>query len=158
VIPAVVITVSNRAAAGVYSDEAGPAVAELLSEVGFDVAPVVVIPDGRKVVASAVVEACERARVVVTTGGTGLHPGDDTPEGTADVVDFLVPGIAEAMRAASLAVTPMAALSRGVAGVRGRSLVVNLPGSPKGAVENLQAVLAVLSHAVEQLDGGDHPR
>lgn len=157
-MPAVVITVSNRAAAGVYSDEAGPAVAELLSEAGFDVAPVVVIPDGRKVVASAVVDACERARVVVTTGGTGLHPGDDTPEGTADVVDFLVPGIAEAMRAASLAVTPMAALSRGVAGVRGRSLVVNLPGSPKGAVENLQAVLAVLRHAIDQLDGGDHPR
>jgi molybdopterin adenylyltransferase len=158
VISAVVITVSNRAAAGVYTDAAGPAVAELLAESGFDVAPVVVIPDGRKGVASAVVDACERARVVVTSGGTGLHPGDETPEGTADVLDYLVPGIAEAMRAASLAVTPMAALSRGIAGVRGGSLVVNLPGSPKGAVENLLAVLPVLTHAIEQLDGGDHPR
>jgi molybdopterin adenylyltransferase len=158
VIPAVVITVSNRAAAGVYADEAGPAVAGILVEAGFEVAPVVVIPDGRKVVASTIVEACERARVVVTSGGTGLHPGDETPEGTADVVDFLVPGIAEAMRAASLAVTPMAALSRGVSGVRDGTLIVNLPGSPKAAVENLQAVLPVLKHAVEQLDGGDHPR
>jgi molybdenum cofactor synthesis domain-containing protein len=157
-IPATVITVSNRASAGVYADGAGPAVAEQLAAVGFAVAPVVVIPDGRKVVAAAIVEACATARLVVTTGGTGLHPNDETPEATADVVDRLVPGIAESMRAASLAVTPMAALSRAIAGVRGASLVVNLPGSPKGAVENLAAVLPVLRHAVEQLDGGDHAR
>ena len=155
---AAVITVSNRAAAGVYADEAGPAVAEALRAEGFDVGGVTVVPDGRKVVAAALVEACEQARLVVTTGGTGLHPSDETPEATTDVADRLVPGLAEAMRAASLAVTPMASLSRAVAGVRGRSLVVNLPGSSRAALENLGVVLPVLRHALDQLAGGDHPR
>jgi molybdopterin adenylyltransferase len=158
VIPARVITVSNRASAGVYEDEGGPAVAAVLAEAGFAVGDIVLVPDGRKVVAAAIVEACADARLVVTTGGTGLHPNDETPEATADVVERLVPGLAEAMRAASLAITPMAALSRAIAGVRGRSLVLNLPGSPKGAVENLEAVLPVLRHAVDQLAGGDHTR
>lgn len=155
---AVVITISTRAAAGVYADDAGPAVAVELEAAGFTVAPVVVVPDGRGVVASAIVDACEEADLVVTTGGTGLHPKDETPEATLDVVDRLVPGIAEAMRTAALAVTPMGMLSRAVAGVRGGTLVVNLPGSPKGARENLAAVTAVLGHAVDQLRGGDHPR
>jgi molybdopterin adenylyltransferase len=155
---ATVITVSNRAAAGVYADEAGPAVVAALAEAGFAVGPVSVVPDGRKTVAAAIMDACRSADLVVTTGGTGVHPYDETPEATSDVVDRLVPGIGEAMRAASLAITPMAALSRAIAGVRGRTLVVNLPGSPKGAVENLRAVLPVLPHAVEQLAGGDHRR
>ena len=154
---AAVVTVSTRAAAGVYSDEAGPAVAGLLRELGFEVGDVVVVPDGRQVVAGAVRDACDGADVVVTNGGTGLHPRDETPEATLDVVDRLAPGIAEAMRHAAVAVTPMGMLSRGVAGIRGRTLVLNLPGSPKAAVENLQAVGAVLAHAVEQLRGGDHP-
>lgn len=153
---AVVITVSNRASAGVYTDEAGPAVAARLPAAGFEVAGVQVVPDGRATVAAALVAACAEADLVVTTGGTGLHPNDQTPEATADVVDRPVPGIGEAMRAASLAVTPMAMLSRGCAGVRGATLIVNLPGSPKGAVENLAAVEQVLGHAVDQLRGGDH--
>lgn len=155
---AAVITVSTRAAGGVYADEAGPRVAGLLAEAGFAVADVVVVRDGREIVAAAIVEACGDADVVVTNGGTGLHPRDETPEATRDVIDRLVPGIAEAMRAASLAVTPMGMLSRAVAGVRATTLVINLPGSPKAAVENLQAVLPVLRHAVDQLHGGDHPR
>jgi molybdopterin adenylyltransferase len=155
---AAVVTVSTRAAAGVYADDAGPAVAEVLREAGFEVGDPVVVPDGRAGVSAAIIAACERAELVVTNGGTGLHPKDLTPEATLDVVDRLAPGIAEAMRAASLAVTPMAMLSRAVAGIRGMSLVVNLPGSPKGAVENLRAVLPVLGHAVDQLRGGDHPR
>lgn len=153
---ATVITVSTRASAGVYADDAGPAVAERLRAVGFEVADVVVVPDGRDVVAQTIASACEEADLVVTNGGTGLHPKDETPEATGDVVDRLAPGIAEAMRSASLAVTPMGMLSRGVAGVRGRTLVVNLPGSPKAAAENLEVIVPVLRHAVEQLRGGDH--
>ena len=154
---AVVITVSTRAAAGVYADEAGPAVAQLLTDAGFEVAPTRVIPDGHGLVATEIRAACDEAELVVTNGGTGLTPRDETPAATLDVVDREVPGIAEAMRAASLRVTPMAMLSRAVAGVRGTTLVINLPGSPKAAVENLQAVIGVLDHALDQLQGGDHP-
>lgn len=150
------MTVSTRAAAGVYADEAGPRVVAMLSDAGFTVGAPVVVPDGRDGVAQAIVSACAGADVVVTNGGTGLHPKDETPEATLDVIDRVAPGLAEAMRAASLVVTPMAMLSRAVAGVRGRTLVVNLPGSPKAATENLAAVLPVLRHAVEQLGGGDH--
>lgn len=155
---AVVVTVSTRAAAGVYDDTAGPAVADVLAAAGFEVGAPVVVPDGRAEVADALVAACARAELVVTSGGTGLHPRDLTPEATRDVLEREAPGFAEAMRAASLAVTPMGMLSRGVCGVRGSTLVLNLPGSPKGAVENLRAVLDVLPHAVDQLRGGDHPR
>ena len=155
---ATVITVSTRASAGVYADDAGPAVARVLREAGFEVGDIVVIPDGRTEVAEAITAACEGSDLVVTNGGTGLHPRDLTPEATRDVLDREAPGLGEVMRAASLAVTPAAALSRGIAGVRGRTLVVNLPGSPKGAVENLQAVVRVLGHAMDQLAGGDHPR
>lgn len=155
---AIVITVSNRASAGVYADEAGPAVAERLRAIGFEVGEPLVVPDGRAGVGEAIAAACAEADVVVTSGGTGLHPGDETPEATRDVVDRLAPGLAEAMRQASLAITPMGMLSRAVAGVRGRALVLNLPGSPKGAVESLAAVEGVLAHAVDQLRGGDHPR
>lgn len=147
---------STRAAAGVYGDDAGPAVAAALREAGLVVGDVRVVPDGRATVATEIRAACEDADVVFTTGGTGLHPRDETPEATRDVVDYEAPGIAEAMRAASLAVTPMAMLSRAVVGVRGSTLVVNLPGSPKAAAENLQVVLSVLGHALDQLAGGDH--
>ena len=153
-----VITVSTRAAAGVYGDDAGPAVADALRAAGFEVGDVRVVPDGHAVVAREIRNACEVAELVVTTGGTGLHPRDETPEATADVIDRAVPGLAEAMRAASLAVTPMGMLSRGVAGIRGTTLIVNLPGSPKAAAENLGVVVPVLRHAMEQLAGGDHAR
>lgn len=155
---AVVVTVSSRAATGVYADEAGPAVAAVLRDAGFDVGDVVVVPDGREVVSRAIVRACAEADLVVTSGGTGLHPKDETPEATLDVLDRLAPGLAEAMRASSLAVTPMAMLSRAVAGTRGNALVINLPGSPRGAVDSIGAVLPVLGHAIDQLRGGDHPR
>jgi molybdenum cofactor biosynthesis protein B len=155
---AAVITVSTRAAAGVYDDTAGPGVVHALQRLGFEVDDPEVVPDGREEVAQALRAACERADLVVTNGGTGLHPRDLTPEATRDVLDREAPGLAEAMRAASLAVTPTAMLSRAVAGTRGRTLIVNLPGSPKAAVENLDAIAAVLGHAMDQLGGGDHPR
>lgn len=152
------MTVSTRAAAGVYADEAGPRVVELLVGAGFEVGEPVVVPDGRDGVRQAIVSACEQADVVVTNGGTGLHPKDQTPEATLDAVDRLAPGIAEAMRAAAQSITPMGMLSRAVAGLRGQTLVINLPGSPKAAAENLAVVLPTLGHAVDQLRGGDHPR
>lgn len=155
---ATVITVSTRAANGVYDDEAGPRLVEVLTAAGFTVSPVVVVPDGRQVVAAALREALPVADVVVTTGGTGLHPRDETPEATGDVIEYRVDGIAEAMRVAANEITPMGMLSRATAGVAHRTLIVNLPGSPKGAVENLSVVLPVLSHAIDQLRGGDHPR
>jgi molybdopterin adenylyltransferase len=153
---AVVVTVSTRAATGVYNDDAGPAVAEELSGLGFAVGDVIVVPDDRERLATLLVEVSERADLILTSGGTGLHPRDETPEATLAVADRLAPGIGEAMRAAAMTITPMGMLSRGIAGVRGTTLIVNLPGSPKGAVENLRAIGGVLEHAMEQLHGGDH--
>lgn len=155
---AIVITVSTRAAAGVYDDETGPALVAGLREVGFDVENAHVVSDEQNTIAAAIAAACHECELVVTNGGTGLHPRDVTPEATLEVVERTIPGIAESMRAASVAVTPMAMLSRGIAGVLGSTLVINLPGSPKAAVENLAVVLPVLRHALDQVRGGDHPR
>lgn len=155
---ATVITCSTRAAAGERSDESGPAVVAALREAGFEVAAdPVVLPDDEELIAATLVGlAAAGARLIVTSGGTGLTPGDRTPAATQRVIDHQVPGLAELMRAAGLASTPMASLSRGVVGVRGTTLIVNLPGSPRGAIESLQALLPVLRHALEQLAGGDH--
>lgn len=153
-----ILTVSTRASAGIYDDTAGPAVASVLEAAGHTVVGITVVPDGREGVSAAIVAACADADVVITNGGTGMHPRDTTPEATLDVVDRVVPGIAEAIRAASLAITPMAMMSRGVAGIRDRTLVVNVPGSPKGARESVEVVVGVLAHAVDQLAAGDHVR
>jgi molybdenum cofactor synthesis domain-containing protein len=151
-----VVVASNRAAAGVYADETGPLIVGFLRQLGFTVGSPVVVPDGEPVGEAIAAAAAGGARLVLTTGGTGLTPTDVTPTATLRVADRGVPGIAEMMRAAGLASTPMAALSRGVAAARGRTLIVNLPGSPKGAIESLSAALPVLRHAVDQLAGGDH--
>ena len=150
---AAVLTVSDRAARGEFEDRAGPAVAALLRAAGFEVAAPAVLPDDADRI-SAWLRAradADDAALVVTAGGTGLTSRDRTPQATAAVLDYRVDGIAEAMRAASIAVVPTAMLSRAVAGVRGRTLILNLPGSERGATENLDVVLPVLAHAVAQL-------
>jgi len=150
---AVVLTVSDRAAAGLLHDESGPAVRRLLEEAGFEVTAIRVLPDVHDLIAQFLATAAVHHHLVVTTGGTGLGPRDVTPEATRSVLDYEVPGLAELMRAAGTRKTPLAALSRSLAGVRGRALIVNLPGSVRGATESLAAIVPVLGHAVQLLSG-----
>ncbi|HEU4672927.1 MAG TPA: MogA/MoaB family molybdenum cofactor biosynthesis protein [Candidatus Limnocylindrales bacterium] len=153
---AAVITVSDGVAAGVRDDESGRRLDERLRALGFATSRAVV-PDERDAIGEAIVSAADQCLLVVTTGGTGLTPRDVTPQATTAVLDYEVPGLAEAMRAAGRAQTPLADLSRGVVGVRGRSLVVNVPGSPKAAIESIDAIAPVLEHALETLAGAfDH--
>ena len=149
---AVVVTVSDGVDAGVRDDASGDALASRLGALGWEVDRVVV-PDERDRVAAAIASGAERGRLVVTTGGTGLTPRDVTPEATADVVERIVPGLAEAMRAAGRATTPFADLGRGLVGTIGDALVVNLPGSPRGALESLAAIERAIPHALETLGG-----
>jgi molybdenum cofactor synthesis domain-containing protein len=159
VIRALAVTISNRAAAGVYPDKSGPVLADLLAEAGCAVDGPLVVPDG-----AAVEDALREAvgagyDVVVTTGGTGLTPADLTPEMTRAVLDREIPGISEAIRAAGIAAgVPSAALSRGLAGLAGRTLIVNLPGSSGGVRDGMAVLSGLLDHAVDQARGGDHPR
>jgi molybdenum cofactor synthesis domain-containing protein len=158
-IRALAITVSNRAAAGVYADKSGPVLAQLLTEAGCEVTGPLVIPDG-SAVELALQDAVEAGYdVVVTTGGTGLTPGDATPEMTRMLLDREIPGIPEAIRAYGVAAgVPSAALSRGVAGTAGTTLIVNLPGSAGGVRDGMVVLGGLLGHAVDQIRGGDHPR
>ncbi len=150
-----ILTVSDKGHAGERHDASGPELGRLLPPEQFAVAAMAVVPDEREAIAAQLAEWCDREHLalILTTGGTGLSPRDVTPEATLTVAERLVPGLPEAMRVAGLAKTPHAMLSRGVAVIRGCSLIVNLPGSPKGARENLTAIIAALPHALEKLAG-----
>ena len=149
---AIIITVSDRCFRGEREDLSGPALAERLREAGFTLLPPVLVPDEQPQIEAALLAACAAdAALVLTTGGTGFAPRDLTPEATMAVIEKQVPGIPEAMRAASMQITPRGMLSRSAAGIRGRSLIVNLPGSPKAALENLEPVLPALLHGLEML-------
>jgi molybdenum cofactor synthesis domain-containing protein len=159
VIRALAVTISNRAAAGVYEDRSGPVLADLLRAAGCEVDGPVVIPDGATVQTALQDAVGAGYDVVVTTGGTGLTPGDATPEMTRLVLDREIPGIAETIRAAGVATgVPAAALSRGVAGVAKTTLIVNLPGSTGGVRDGMAVLSNLIEHAVDQIRGGDHPR
>jgi molybdenum cofactor synthesis domain-containing protein len=156
---ALVVTVSGRAAAGVYADTGGPILVDGLRDMGFDVDGPVVVPDGASV-GDALREGIDAAYdVILTTGGTGLSPTDRTPEMTRPLLDFEVPGIAEALRNFGAAQgVPTAVFSRGLVGVTGRTLVVNLPGSSGGCRDGIAVLRPLLPHAVDQVGGGDHTR
>jgi len=152
----VVVVASNRAAAGVYPDRTGPVIVGWLSERGYQTPDPVVVPDGSPVRDAVAVAVADAVDVVLTTGGTGISPTDRTPEATAPLLDRSLPGLADAIRSAGLPRVPTAVLSRGLAGVAGRTLVVNLPGSTGGVRDGLGVLDGVLDHAVEQLHGTDH--
>jgi molybdenum cofactor synthesis domain-containing protein len=151
-----VVVASNRASAGVYPDRTGPVIVAWLAERGFRVPEPVVVGDGDPVAAAVRAAVDDGVDVLITTGGTGITPTDRTPEATRPVLDLELPGLAQAIRAAGLPAVPTAVLSRGLAGVAGRTLVVNLPGSTGGVRDGLGVLDGVLDHAVNQLHGGDH--
>jgi molybdenum cofactor synthesis domain-containing protein len=151
-----VIVASNRAWAGVYADSSGPIIVAGLRQLGFEVPEPVVVPDGDPVGKALRDAVAGRVDVVITSGGTGITPTDRTPDVTREVLDYEIPGIAEAIRASSRDRVPTSVLSRGLAGVAGRTLIINLPGSTGGARDGLAVLSPILLHAVEQLHGGDH--
>jgi molybdopterin adenylyltransferase len=155
-IKAGVLTISNKGFRGQRNNESGAVVVDLLSKAGYRVEKQDIVPDDQERIARCLIDWVDQdgLRLIVTTGGTGVSPTDVTPEAMLSVIDYQIPGMAEAMRAASLKKTPHAMLSRAIAGVRGTSLIVNLPGSPDGARDNLSVILPALSHGLAKV-GGD---
>lgn len=148
-----IITISDRSSRGEREDLSGPALVKRISDVGYQVVSTIIIPDDFNQIKNQLIQWCDSGEfdLILTTGGTGFSPRDVTPEATLSILEKTAPGIAEAMRAQSLKITPHAMLSRQQAGIRKKTLVINLPGSPKGAVENLEVVLPVLPHAIDLL-------
>ncbi|MDA8079214.1 MAG: MogA/MoaB family molybdenum cofactor biosynthesis protein [Nitrospiraceae bacterium] len=152
-ITAAVLTLSDKGSRGEREDLGGPAVREIISRIGAEVSIYEVIPDEKDLIKAKLVDYSTKVDLIITTGGTGLSPRDVTPDATLEVIEREVPGIAEAMRREGLKKTDRAMLSRAVAGVRGETLIINLPGSPKAIREGLEAVLEVIPHAVEKIKG-----
>jgi molybdenum cofactor synthesis domain-containing protein len=156
-IRAGVITVSDKGAQGKREDTSGPALVAMLKDAGIEVIRTLIVPDEKDQITQAIVTLSdeEKMDLILTTGGTGVSPRDVTPDATLEVIDKQIPGMAEAMRRQSMTITPNAMISRAVAGIRNRCLIVNLPGSPKGAKENLAAILPALGHAIEKIKGDE---
>lgn len=154
---AAVVTLSDKGYAGEREDKSGPLICEMIAGLEYDIKETILLPDEQKVIEKCLCKLCDvdKMDVIFTTGGTGFSPRDCTPEATMAVAERNVPGIAEAMRIASLKVTPRAMLSRGVSVIRGKTLIVNLPGSPKAVRENLEVILPVLDHGLAILGGRD---
>lgn len=154
-ITAAILTVSDKTSRGEREDKGGPVIEELLKSIGAEIKEYRIVPDERELISQNLIEFSDRmkADLVVTTGGTGLSARDVTPEATLEVIDRRIPGIEEAMRAESIKITPHGMLSRSVAGLRGQTLIINLPGSPKAVRETLMVVLPAIPHAVEIIRG-----
>lgn len=153
-----VVIASTRAAAGVYEDRTGPVIVEWLGERGFDAPAAVVVADGSDVEAALRQALADRISLIITSGGTGISPTDRTADITAELVDYQIPGLADAIRRSGLPKVPTSVLSRGVCGVRDGVLIINLPGSTGGVKDGLGVLADVLEHALDQLAGGDHAR
>ncbi|MCG6552933.1 MAG: MogA/MoaB family molybdenum cofactor biosynthesis protein [Candidatus Magnetominusculus sp. LBB02] len=152
-ITAAVLTISDKGSKGQRVDEGGPAVCSMLAAIGVEILVTEIIPDDKELIKTRLIAICERVDLVITTGGTGLSPRDVTPDATLEVLDKEIPGIGEAMRAEGLKMTSRSMLSRAAAGIRGSTLIVNLPGSVKAVRENLSVILDVLAHAIEKIKG-----
>lgn len=152
-ITAAVLTISDRGSRGEREDLSGPLIKDMLKGIGAEVKYYEILPDEKGLIKERLIEYSKEVELILTTGGTGLLPRDVTPEATLEVIDRQVPGIAEAMRAEGFKKTGRAILSRAVAGVKGRTLIINLPGSPKAVKENLDVILDVIPHAIEKIKG-----
>ncbi|MDK2917929.1 MAG: hypothetical protein PWQ37_662 [Candidatus Petromonas sp.] len=150
-----IITASDKGSKGEREDKSGKLIKDIMSANGYDIAMWKILPDEREEISKELINMCDNLKLdlILTTGGTGFSPRDFTPEATLDVIDRQVPGISEAMRYYSLQITPKAMLSRGVSGIRGQTLIINLPGSPKAVKENLESILPALKHGLEILKG-----
>ena len=148
-----ILTLSDKGSQGQREDRSGPEIAEIVKTIGATVVNYEILPDEKNILREKLIALCSSSDIIFTTGGTGLTPRDITPETTLEVIEKEVPGIAEAMRLEGLKKTPYAMLSRAVAGIRGKTLIINLPGSPKAVRENLEAILRTLPHAVEKIKG-----
>jgi molybdopterin adenylyltransferase len=152
-IKVAVLTLSDKGSKGERTDESGPAIEKLLVKIDAEIVHSEILPDEKSKIKRALISLCKKTDLIITTGGTGVSPRDVTPDATKEVIDYEIPGMAEAMRRESLKKTPRAMISRAVAGVRGETIIINLPGSPKAVKENLAVVLPVLSHTIEKIKG-----